>query len=55
MKTLLLLAVIVTIFEIAGWKGLLHVLQNVIALFSLWLGLNLAANLRETVYPDPQR
>jgi len=53
MKALILIAAIVTVFELAGLKGLLHLAGNVAALFLLWKGIAFAANLNKKIYRSP--
>ena len=52
MKSLVLIAALITIIELLGFKGLLHLVWNIVALLLFWGGLNLASDLSKKIqYP----
>jgi len=49
-KDLILIATFISVIELVGFKGLWHLIQNVIALFLLWKGIELASGLCKKIY-----
>jgi len=49
-KNFILVAALITIVELVGLKGLLHLAGNVAALFLLWKGIEFASDLCKKIY-----
>ena len=50
MENFILVAAIITIVELIGLKGLLHLAENVVALLLIWGGIGLASDLCKKIY-----